>query len=155
MTASTASTSRGMGAASTRPRSAELRRMPSSVVVRCAARHPVAPDRPVCNFSAAAHRPVVQQAGLVADTRSGPAREVGTRARKVDGRAPGNILDTRRVGSGKRAPTEHTYYRARGHIPLRQRRRTTEGGTTAMETSVVDVPERGRFEIRLGERVVG
>jgi predicted GNAT family acetyltransferase len=24
-----------------------------------------------------------------------------------------------------------------------------------METSVVDVPERGRFEIRLGERVVG
>jgi predicted GNAT family acetyltransferase len=30
-----------------------------------------------------------------------------------------------------------------------------EGGTTAMETSVVDVPERGRFEIRLGERVVG
>src|SRR3712207_8783119 len=29
------------------------------------------------------------------------------------------------------------------------------GGTPAMETSVVDVPDRGRFEVRLGDRVVG
>ncbi|WP_448611514.1 GNAT family N-acetyltransferase [Geodermatophilus sp. URMC 60] len=28
-------------------------------------------------------------------------------------------------------------------------------GTPSMETSVVDVPDRGRFEVRLGDRVVG
>src|SRR5947209_9949219 len=31
----------------------------------------------------------------------------------------------------------------------------TEGGRRTMETTVVDVPERGRFEIRTGDRVVG
>src|SRR4028118_1680008 len=29
------------------------------------------------------------------------------------------------------------------------------GGRTTMETTVVDVPERGRFEVRVGEQVVG
>src|SRR3954469_16596653 len=31
----------------------------------------------------------------------------------------------------------------------------TEGGRRTMETTVVDVPERGRFEIRDGNQVVG
>src|SRR3954466_8743460 len=40
-------------------------------------------------------------------------------------------------------------------MPHRQRRRATEGGRRTMQTSVVDVPERGRFEIRVGDRTVG
>src|SRR3954454_25266527 len=66
----------------------------------------------------------------------------------------GNSLDTRLVGLDESAASDGTGYRAPAHVPLRQRRRATEGGRRTMETSVVDVPERGRFEIRVGNRTV-
>ncbi|MGY1705525.1 GNAT family N-acetyltransferase [Geodermatophilus sp. SYSU D00697] len=46
-------------------------------------------------------------------------------------------------------------YRSSTHVDPRQRRRGERRWNTSMETSVVDVPDRGRFEVRLGDEVVG
>src|SRR4029453_11263695 len=45
-------------------------------------------------------------------------------------------------------------YRSRTTSTSRQRRRN-RGGRRSMDTTVVDVPEKGRFEVLIGDRVVG
>src|SRR5687767_6408699 len=45
-------------------------------------------------------------------------------------------------------------YRSRRPSEFRQRRRDRRGHGS-METKVVDVPEKGRFEVLIGDRVVG
>ncbi|TFV63309.1 UNVERIFIED_ORG: N-acetyltransferase [Bacillus sp. AZ43] len=66
---------------------------------------------------------------------------------------PGNTRHTRLVTRSE------TQVRMRGlpcrvHVSSRQRRRGMEG-RRRMDTKVVDVPEKGRFEIRVDDRVVG
>ena len=78
---------------------------------------------------------------------------LGTASQRLSGGHPGT--PARPESSYRRETKRFPRVTVLGHTSSSGNGAGDDGRWMAMETSVVDVPERGRFEIRQGERVVG